>query len=726
MAQSSLTSERPTSNRAPRKGFRADIQGLRAVAVGVVLLYHANAPFLSGGFVGVDVFFVISGFLITGLLLKEAAADGQISLASFYARRAKRILPAATIVLLVSALLTYIILPRTRWDDTATQILAAAFNVVNWVLAGSAVDYLAGDDAASPVQHFWTLAVEEQFYIVWPLMLVLALGIAARIGSAQDRAAGVFRRFSPGPRTSFIRAAVVLLTVPSLVWSIYYTIAEPGAAYFVTTTRAWELGIGAMLAVFAGKLSTIPSAAGNVLGWAGLAAIAASAVFYSSSTPFPGYAALLPTLGAAAVIVGGMPGVSTGSSGALLSTRPFTWVGDISYSLYLWHWPMIVIATFLLDGLEFYQGLIVVCAAVLPAWLSYRFVEQPILKAESLRDDNSKTLQIGTILIIVAGLAAMSILLVPKPVSTAGFIPQAPLAITGEAVARPVLGAELLARDPSLGAVVDAVGDFQPSPLQAADDNPVVYSAKCHQNTAGTDPLFCSLGNESSDFEIAVVGDSHAAQWVPALTSVADKNQWRLKSYSKSACPLTGAIVAGDKGADYAECAAWNTAVLAALTGPDRPDFVLVTSSSYTSTSPGMTHADGLAAAWSALREAGVPFAVIADTPHPKIDVPECAATNPDQMSKCSFSRAEGERNGMPAQVEAAEAMGDVPLINLNRFICPESQCAAVIGKVLVYRDSNHLTATYSGTLATSLEAELRAFDLPFAPEPGPTSPPAS
>lgn len=670
---------------------------------------------MPGGFVGVDVFFVISGFLITGLLLKEARDDGRISLSGFYARRAKRILPAATIVLLASALLTYTLLPRTRWDDTAGQILAGAFNVVNWVLAGSAVDYLAGDDAASPVQHFWTLAVEEQFYIVWPLLIVGALYISSKVG-AKSEFTGLRQGFNPGLRTALVRSAVVLLAVPSLVWSIYFTVADPGSAYFVTTTRAWELGIGAIVAVFANSLSRIPKIAANLLSWAGFAAILASAAFYTSATPFPGYAALLPTLGAAAVIVGGMYGPSRGSAGLVLSTSPFTWVGNISYSLYLWHWPLIVVATYLLEGLEFYQGLIVIALSIIPAYLSYQYVEEPILKSESLKQSNALALQIGTILVSVAAIAAMAILLIPKPVSVAGFVPQAPLATTsasGNAV--PVIGAELLAKDKNAGRVVDTVRAFQPAALDAAADNPVVYDRGCHQTATGTEAKSCVFGNEKSDFTVAIVGDSHAAQWVPALAVVADQNGWRMESFTKSACPFTTATLTYEGGA-YEFCKTWNEAVMAQFTGKNRPDFVLVSSSDYEARMPGLSSAEGLAEAWSGLRAAKVPFAVLADTPRPGINVPECVSANPDKLSKCAVDKATADQNGLPDQQQAATALGNVPIVNLNSMICPESKCAPIVGEVLVYRDTNHLTATYSESLATALNKGLAPFKLPTAP----------
>lgn len=669
-----------------------------------MLLYHAHAPFMPGGFVGVDVFFVISGFLITGLLLKEANQTGTISLAAFYARRAKRILPAATLVLLTTALLTYLILPRTRWDDTATHILASAFNVVNWVLAGSAIDYLAGDDAASPVQHFWTLAVEEQFYIIWPVLIVGAMLISTSGRPSHFR--GLASGYNPELRTALIKVAVILLTVPSLLWSAFYTEAEPGAAYFVTTTRAWELGIGAAVAVFAGSLERLPSLARGLLSWAGLAAIVAASLFYTSETPFPGSAALLPTLGAAAVIIGGMGGRDRLAAGRILCVRPMVWTGNISYSLYLWHWPLIVVATYLLEGLSFLQGLCVVVLSLIPAYLSFRFVEKPMLNSTSLKTDNAASLQIGANLMLVAGIAAVSILLIPKPVSTAGFVPQKPLAETGsKPVAAPV-GAALLAQDPEVGKVTDIVAAFQPAALDAASDNPAVYDMGCHQTATGTEAKSCVFGNEASDFSIAVVGDSHAAQWVPALTDVAQKNGWRLESFTKSACSFTRATLTYEGGA-YDTCTAWNQAVTTALTGPSRPDFVLVTSSDYEGRQPGLTSIEGFTDAWASLRNAGVPFAVLADTPRPGINVPECVSANPEQLSKCAVDWAKAGQNGTADLLEAAKNIGNVPVVDVNRMICPESVCAPIVGQVLVYRDTNHLTATYAKSLAGPLGTQL-------------------
>ena len=302
---------------------RRDVQGLRAVAVGMVVLFHAGWSALRGGFVGVDVFFVISGFLITGNI-SRSLASGRFTLLGFYANRARRLLPAAFVLIATTCLVSYLVLPAQRLNGIGHDAAASAYYAVNWRLAAQSVDYLSLNAAPSPFQHFWSLAVEEQFYVVWPLLLLAAFLLA---------------RHSPRHRALMVAAALVL--VPSLVFSITYTASSPPQAYFVTTTRMWELAVGGLAALTAGYWARLTPPVAAAVGWLGLAGIVYSAVVYTTLTPFPGCAAALPVVSAAAVLVAGPAAGSMGPV-ALLGRGVMVAVGNISYSLYLWHWPLIV------------------------------------------------------------------------------------------------------------------------------------------------------------------------------------------------------------------------------------------------------------------------------------------------------------------------------------------------------------------------------------------------
>ncbi|HEV3000818.1 MAG TPA: acyltransferase, partial [Solirubrobacteraceae bacterium] len=315
--------------------LRPEIQALRGVAVLTVVVFHLWPSVLPGGFVGVDVFFVISGFLITGQLVREVDRTSRVSLAGFWARRARRILPAALVVLAFCALATKAVVPETHWREFFAEITASTAYVENWQLAEAAVDYADADDAASPVRHFWSLSVEEQFYLVWPLLIMLAL---------------VWGRRAIGP----VLGAVVLV---SLVWSIVATAGDPAAAYFITPTRAWEFGLGGLLAL-------VPLRGRSpALSWLGIGAIALAAVLYSGDTPFPGVAALLPVLGAAAVI-----------AARSFAFRPLERVGDVSYSVYLWHWPLIVLAPFAGGA----SKVVLLALTFVLGWASKVAVEDPV------------------------------------------------------------------------------------------------------------------------------------------------------------------------------------------------------------------------------------------------------------------------------------------------------------------------------------------------------------
>lgn len=357
-----------TAAPAPAKGvdrsaFRADIEGMRAIAVIAVMAWHAGLPWVRGGFVGVDIFFVISGFLMTSVLLRDMQAHGRIRIGRFYMRRIRRLLPAAATALAGTAVLTWLMLPTLRWRDIAGDIAAAALYFVNWRFASDSVDYLAQGEAPSPVQHFWSLSVEEQFYLVLPVAFAL---ICLMVAGEQLRRGLLW----------FVIGAVV---VTSFAWSVYYTDTQPGQAYFVTTTRMWQLALGGLVAMAGPLLSALTERVAAVIGWLGLAAVLAGIIYIDASDPFPGTIAALPTLGAAAILAGG---ASSPRMGPVMVLRPrfMQRVGALSYSLYLWHWPFLVAAAAWLGDEEgdvrLRVSLIAVALCIVPAWLSFHFVEE--------------------------------------------------------------------------------------------------------------------------------------------------------------------------------------------------------------------------------------------------------------------------------------------------------------------------------------------------------------
>ena len=678
-----------------RKSFRPDVQGLRAVAVGLVLLYHAGIPLTPGGFVGVDVFFVISGFLITSLLVDEFERTGRISLAGFYARRAKRLLPAAAVVLAATVALTMAFVPRTRWGEIGGDIVASALYVVNWRLAERSVDYLAEDSEVSPVMHYWSLAVEEQFYLVWPILLLLVGWWARRRRRSQ--------RGDASSLTAAMWIALAIVGLPSLAWSVHLTAHSPESAFFVTTTRMWELAIGAAMALAIFRLARLPRTVAVGIGWSGAAAILASGFIFSTGSEWPGYAAVLPTLGTAAVIAAG-PAAGSAGPVALLGTAPFQWLGGISYSLYLWHWPLLAIAAVQLGGLSAIEGLLVAVLSVIPAWLTLRLVEDPIRFSAAFSKIPRVTLAMGASF-SVAGVAA-GVVLAWAP------------SLTPNLSAAPALGASVLGADAtnrSAGAPVDRVAGITPDPLHAVDDVPEAYPDGCQQSQLDSDPLSCEYGDEDGDLTVAVVGDSKILQWLPAFDAIAADSGWRLITYTKSACPFAAALVEHD-GKPYESCSEWNRLVMHELIS-NPPDVVFtsqgrreaLSADGSDSTDGAGALIDGLKESWSTLNEAGIDVVVFQDTPSPGMQVYECVSENLEDLTACTYPQPDGERRSAADVLHAAaKGMAGVEFVDLNDAICPTLQCSPVIGNVLVYRQGSHLTATYVKTLRPIIEQRLR------------------
>jgi len=671
--------------------FRADVEGMRAVAVGLVLLYHGGVPLVRAGFVGVDVFFVISGFLITSMLVREVEGSGRVSLARFYARRAKRLLPAAVLVLLVTAALVRFFIQRADRPVFAGDVSWAAIYGLNWRLADRSVDYLAEDVGVSPVQHYWSLSVEEQFYLVWPVLLLLVAWWVRRSGWSVRSA---------------MATGLSLVAVPSLVWSIALTRREPSIAFFVTTTRIWELSTGAFVAIAAPELARLPRPAAAAAAWLGLAGVVTAALVYSTHTPWPGMAALLPTF-ATAVVIGAGPAAGDAGPVRLLGIRPMVWIGALSYSLYLWHWPLLVIATARWGELTLLASLAVLALATLAAWLAYRLVENPVRHAPAMSRTAWLPLSVGACLSLV-GLGA-------------GLLVAHLSSGSHSAETRRPRGAAVLAADPHddpAGLPVDRVDWFVPDPLDARKDVPVAYADDCQVSPASSEPVRCEYGDRAGSKTVAMVGDSKIVQWLPALDRIARRRGWRLVTYTKSGCPFTDSLIYLEKYEPYDSCLEWNrkvrdillrSSIDAVITSHNKPGAI--------ERGRRMTHeetilqmADGLHRHWKALRAAGIEVVVVRDTPRPNLNVLRCVTENPDKLTACAYDRAPAEEiNASRAQLQAVARTPGVHWIDLNDAICPTARCAPVIGNALVYRQGSHLTATYVETLTPRLDAALRA-----------------
>ena len=664
-------------------GFRPDIQGLRALAVGIVVLYHLWPNRLTGGFVGVDVFFVISGFLITSHLLARpprAFAD----LTRFWGRRISRLLPASLLVLAVTVIVSRIVAPATQWVDTAKQVMASALYVQNWALAAQSVDYLAADNAPTPVQHFWSLSVEEQFYLVWPVLILVLVAIAARLGTSLR---------------SVLWIGLVAVVVASLTFSVWATAQEPASAYFITPTRIWELACGGVLALMPGVRRGVLS---SVLAWAGLVMIAITAVTYTGATPFPGYTAALPVLGTALVIWAMADRVH--SPTAAMAFRPVQWLGGVSYSVYLWHWPLIVLLPHVSGGQlgRLDKGVILVATAVL-AHLSKVLVEDRF-RSRLHRAPSRRPFQLAVAMMaVVVALSSLQWFEVNKQADAAE-------ARRAEATAGtdPCIGAGALVNGRD-GCEVDPDGELIPIPTVAKEDKSDAYSDGCIVYAPYSERSRCTYGDGPT--RVALVGNSHAAMYVPALQLLAEERNWTVDTYLVSSCNFTSERMEFNTEEKVEGCYTYGQEVLEQTKG-DAYDLV-ITSARQSNPVRGETLAstedravagyEDYLTKWS---EGGTNILVLRDTPAAGNTIestPDCLAENPDDHSEC---------NGTPESwywmdpLDQAAANLDLPNISredMRQFICDEDTCYAAVGGVITFFDSYHLTATYVQTMTPYL-----------------------
>jgi len=599
-----------------------EIQGLRALAAILVLIFHAKL--LSGGFIGVDIFYVISGFLITGLLLKELNTTGRISLKDFYLRRGKRLLPASFLVLFVTAIFAWLILPPISRGSIGRDLIATTLYISNYLFAWWENDYQNLNATPSPFIHYWSLAVEEQFYIFWPLLLIAL----AKLKNA--------RKFV---------VAFSLVTITSFALGVWLTIVAPIWAFYSLPTRAWELSVGALIAL-------LPSLRrqSSWLACTGLVLLAVSAFWFNERTAFPGLYALVPVLGTAALLssIGAWPKPLR----LLATNRISIWLGKISYPLYLWHWPVLVLPIALLSrNLSLWERMGALLLTVVLADLTTRFVEEPIrLKSFS-----------------------------PRRVVLTTIITMALALLVGFGISKSTTSSILV--------------DGKQVTLASIESRPTPYEDGCHLNYRESISPLCVFGQLNSAKTVILYGDSHAVQWFPPLEKLAREKSFKLITLTKSACPSIDVVRESIGAFQMSNCAAWRTSAIARITA-ERPDLIILSSFEHF-VPPGDPRnveqwwADGSLRTYETLEPLASKVVYLLDTPLPERNIPNCLAST--SADKCLADRT----LGLPQ-------VANFDIIDPSKWLC-ENDCPGIVRGNVAYRDASHISVATSLELSDSL-----------------------
>jgi peptidoglycan/LPS O-acetylase OafA/YrhL len=673
--------------------FRPDIQGLRAVAILLVVLYHAGVPGFSGGYVGVDVFFVISGFLITGQLVGEAVKTGRVSLAGFYLKRVRRLLPSAVVVIVVTLLVARVFAPPLFSLSLSVDGIFAAFYVLNYRLAAEGINYQNAGAAPSAFQHFWSLGVEEQFYVFWPLLIIAAMVLTRRW----------WRDLLP--------VLILVVIVVSLYISQYLLAVDAPMSYFAVQSRAWEFGVGAIVALASGTLARMRPRTRAVLFFAGLAVIIGVGFSYNAATQFPGVHAVVPVTGTALVI-----GAGCGrplKAEVILGSRVMQWLGKVSYPWYLWHWPVLVLAPYIWPRVTFTWpvNLGLVVFALVPAAATYYALEAPTRKWKFRRSVWAAaglalmTAGVATGTLIDSNISALLAATSPPPTTVAATptktIPSINLDEKGP-VTDPF--ASKLTSGPVRPSVLDAVSDTPDYPGNCIVDFAATISPKCLTSPAGT------LTNAPvSSNRVVLLGDSHAGEWYADVYGIARQLGWNTEVLNKEGCPLASiSIENASLDQPYTQCNEWRTNMFQRLLSEPRPKIIFIASLNYY-TSDNAYLASGWEKTIRALEAIGAPIVYLHDTPFPNYNVPTCVSGAFSDWAKCSFSRTIAFHPD-PLMSGTAASHGLAARVNVNQYLCPTAgaECPAVLAGILLYRDNSHVTNTAMSMLLPIVQRQLQ------------------
>ena len=638
---------------------------------------------MSGGYVGVDVFFVISGFVITGVLLRERASTGRTSILAFYGRRCRRIIPAATLVIVVTIAASYTFLGVLSGGRTAIDGRWAAIFLVNFHFAAEGTNYLAAQQLPSPLQNFWSLSVEEQFYLVYPTIFLLVAAVRTRM-SLRNR----------------MTIALVAIMVVSFTLSVVQTGSNPTVAYFSPFTRAWELALGGLVAIGAKWLLRVPTRIGATMTWVGLGAILVSALVFNSQTAYPGSLVAVPVVGAALIIAGGTSSSGLGAE-SILGLAPCGWLGNLSYSLYLWHWPILIIAAESKGktSLTFLQSLPWLAVALVASIISYLIVENPIRHARFLSRRRWMSVAMGIALI-------------------AGTVTVATLTLSGQSQASVLRPNETVpaGTDGEIAKLVAASGRIQKLPanlrpsLQDAAGDWGAPQGRCQPVVSQVTVPKCVFGDPNGSHTMVLYGDSHALMWFRAMNAIALEAHWRLVLLGKGYCMANKYPPAKTSGENVIlrTCTHWQRFAYRRINKLD-PDLVIITQEDQNG--PGgkpystAQWQQGLHETLKHLSGPGTHFIVLGNIPNLGFSPPDCLAQHPDQVQACSAPPPTFTQGHNRAEQRAVTAAGG-RYVNVTPFFC-STRCSSVIGHFEVYLDKLHVTETYSLFLEHALAQKL-------------------
>jgi len=700
---------------AIRRGFRPDVEGLRAVAILLVVLYHCQAG-VSGGYVGVDVFFVISGFLITSQLVRELRTTGKLSFRGFYARRIRRILPAATLTTIVTVLVSGLVLSPLSALRTFGDARAAAVFAANIHFAARDADYFNASLTPSPMQHYWSLSVEEQFYFVWPLLLVVSSLVWLRVGRRSVNSSGEGESppaSSPvkPPRLSVVVTVLGVLAMLSFAASVIQTPQAPAWAYYSITTRGWELAAGALVALGLPLTERIHGRPAAGLTWVGIACIGIAAFALSDSTPYPGVAALLPVAGAVAIIAAGSAAIDHRGAEVLLGTAPLQRVGGWSYSWYLWHWPVLILGAAVLGHtLSELEALTMAVLSLVLAVISFVLVEQPVRRMQLVVRHPSVGLAGGATLVA----AALSVVALSGPM----FVTLS----AGQAVAAPRINTGTTTPVQQLAAVLregvttrNVPRNLDPPLTAAAQDKPLIAKDGCLLNDGGSKIRGCVFGDTASHTNVVLFGDSHAASWFPALDMISAQQHWRLVVLTKSGCPAEEVNVIRHARV-YRNCPEWRRDAMRQI-AVLHPALVVVASSQYihgarplagVPTGHGSTWQNGVEAIFTFLQRSARHVVFISDVPRLEEPAPDCLAAHMSDVRACTIARSAAAYSPQwKAQELSLAHRTHIDAIDPFSWFCTPARCPVIVGNILLYQDDQHVTPQWSRLLAPVLADSL-------------------